>query len=85
MQNTKFVLGTGSTLKMKKVLNVEYSNLNGSGITENSFNIKSSGFNVSGIVGTVYLSDIPNQDKQTGSIFCSNWIHPHNQKLLENR
>lgn len=33
------------------------------------FNIKSSGFNVSGIQQTVYLSDIPNLDKITGSIF----------------
>jgi hypothetical protein len=36
---------------------------------ENGYNIKSSGFTVSGIIGTVYLSDIPNPDKRTGSIF----------------
>ena len=36
---------------------------------EEGYNIKSSGFNVSGIIGTVYLSDIPNSDKKTGSIF----------------
>jgi hypothetical protein len=56
-------------IKDEKVLNVEYSDLNINGIGENSFNIKSSGFNVSGIPGTVYLSDVANQDKQTGSIF----------------
>ena len=56
-------------IKNEKVLNIEYSNLSSSGITENSFNIKSSGFTISGVVGTVYLSDIPNQDKKTGSIF----------------
>jgi hypothetical protein len=32
------------------------------------FMIKSSGFNVSGINGTVYLTDIPNSDKITGNI-----------------
>ncbi len=33
------------------------------------YNIKSSGFTVSGIVGTVYLSDIPDTNRTTGSIF----------------
>ncbi len=33
------------------------------------YNIKSSGFNVSGINDTLYLSDIPNSDGLTGSIF----------------
>jgi len=33
------------------------------------YNIKSSGFTVSGISGTVYLSDIPDSDGLTGSIF----------------
>ena len=32
------------------------------------YNIKSSGFNVSGIVGTVYLADSPNQDLKTGVV-----------------
>lgn len=32
------------------------------------FNIRSSGFNVSGIASTVYLTDIPNQDNRTGTI-----------------
>jgi hypothetical protein len=34
----------------------------------NGYNIKSSGFSVSGISGTVYLSDVPNQDQRTGTI-----------------
>jgi len=34
----------------------------------NGYNIKSSGFRVGGISDTVYLSDIPNTDLQTGSI-----------------
>ncbi len=33
------------------------------------FNIKSSGFKVSGISQTVYFGDIPNSDRKTGSIF----------------
>lgn len=32
------------------------------------FNIKSSGFNITGITNTVYLSDIPNQDGVTGRV-----------------
>ena len=32
------------------------------------FNIKSSGFEVSGIVGTLYLTDIPNSDGKTGRL-----------------
>ncbi len=32
------------------------------------FNIKSSGFNISGIQQTVYISDIPNSDLKTGNI-----------------
>ena len=34
----------------------------------NGYNIKSSGFRISGISDTVYLSDIPNSNLQTGSI-----------------
>lgn len=36
------------------------------------YNIKSSGFKVSGISETVYLSDIPNSDNRTGTIFFFN-------------
>ena len=35
----------------------------------NGYNIKSSGFFVSGISDCVYLGDIPNSDKKTGSVF----------------
>ena len=37
--------------------------------SEIGFNIKSSGFTVSGISGTVYMSDAPNRDLTTGTIF----------------
>jgi hypothetical protein len=33
------------------------------------YNIKSSGFTISSVNGTVYMSDIPNSDGRTGSIF----------------
>jgi hypothetical protein len=32
------------------------------------YNIKSSGFNVSGLIGTVYFSDIPNSDRRMGKL-----------------
>jgi hypothetical protein len=35
----------------------------------NGYNIKSSGFKISGINDTLYLSDLPNSDGLTGSIF----------------
>lgn len=36
---------------------------------ETGYNIKSSGFTVNGLSGTIYLSDLPNPDGMTGSIF----------------
>jgi hypothetical protein len=33
------------------------------------YNIKSSGFNISGFTDTVYLTDLPNEDNRTGTIF----------------
>ena len=35
----------------------------------NGYNIKSSGFRISGVNDTLYLSDIPDSNKETGSIF----------------
>ena len=35
----------------------------------NGYNIKSSGFRVSGIAETVYISDVPNTDRNSGSLF----------------
>ena len=37
--------------------------------SENGYNIKTSGFAVSGISDTVYLGDLPNSDLTTGTIF----------------
>jgi len=50
---------------------------------ENGYNIKSSGFNVSGIVGTVYLSDLPNADKETGSIFLFRLNSPTQPEIVK--
>jgi hypothetical protein len=33
------------------------------------YNIKSSGFNISGFTDTVYLTDLPNEDNRMGTIF----------------
>ena len=49
---------------------------------ENGYNIKSSGFTVSGIVGTVYLSDVPNPDKRTGSIFLFRLNSPTEPEIV---
>lgn len=49
---------------------------------ENGYNIKSSGFTVSGIIGTVYLSDIPNPDKRTGSIFLFRLNSPTEPEIV---
>jgi len=49
---------------------------------ENGYNIKSSGFTVSGIIGTVYLSDIPNSDKRTGSIFLFRLNSPTEPEIV---
>ena len=67
-----------TTVKMRRDLQaflnqfVEYSLGFGNQIhikSEVGFNIKSSGFTVSGVSGTVFLSDVPNVDLTTGSIF----------------
>lgn len=40
------------------------------------YNIKSSGFSVSGISGTIYLSDVPDADGLTGTIFFFKLLSP---------
>ena len=53
-QFVEYTLGYGNRIHIK---------------SEIGFNIKSSGFTVSGISGTVYMSDVPNPDLSTGTIF----------------
>jgi hypothetical protein len=45
-------------------------------VNQNGYNIKSSGFNVSSIADTVYMSDSPNGDQRTGSIFLFKLLSP---------
>lgn len=53
-QFVEYTLGFGNRIYLK---------------SEIGFNIKSSGFTVSGISGTVYLGDAPNQNLTTGTVF----------------
>jgi hypothetical protein len=46
------------------------------------FNMKSSGFVVSGISGTQYLSDIPNSDLKTGKIFLFDGKNTNNKRFV---
>ncbi len=47
------------------------------------FNIKSSGFQISGIQETVYISDSPNLDKITGSIFIFTLDSDQKYKIID--
>jgi len=60
-QFVEYTLGFGNRIHLK---------------SEIGFNIKSSGFTVSGISGTVYMSDAPNQDLTTGTIFLFKLVSP---------
>ena len=51
--------------------------------SEIGFNIKSSGFSVSGISGTVYMSDAPNVDLKTGTIFLFKLNSPTEPVILK--
>ena len=46
------------------------------------YNIKSSGFNVAGILGTVYLGDMPNENQETGSIFLFKLNSPSEPEIV---
>ena len=50
----------------------------------NGFNIKSSGFTVSGILGTVYLADTPNAGFETGSISLFRLSSPTQPEIVRN-
>ena len=51
--------------------------------SEIGFNIKSSGFTVSGTSGTVYISDAPNRDLLTGSIFLFKLNSPNEPVIIK--
>jgi hypothetical protein len=48
------------------------------------YNIKSSGFQVSGISGTVYMSDAPNSDGITGRVFLFRLISATQSEIVRN-
>jgi hypothetical protein len=50
----------------------------------NGYNIKSSGFSVSGISGTVYISDIPNADRRTGRIVLFKLLSSNQVAIIRN-
>tara|TARA_B100000131_G_scaffold156766_1_gene152088 strand:- start:1551 stop:3629 length:2079 start_codon:yes stop_codon:yes gene_type:complete len=50
----------------------------------NGFNIKSSGFSVSGISGTVYISDIPNPDRKTGRLILFKLLSSNQVAIIRN-
>ena len=50
----------------------------------NGYNIKSSGFSVSGINGTVYISDIPNADRKTGRVILFKLLSSNQVAVIRN-
>ena len=50
----------------------------------NGYNIKSSGFTVSGISGTVYLSDIPNPDRKSGRVILFKLLASNQVAVVRN-
>ncbi len=46
------------------------------------YNIKSSGFNVSGIAETVYLSDVPNEEGTLGNLFLFTLTSRNNARII---
>jgi len=76
--SSEFITSNITTINMRRDLSpfpnqfVEYSVGFGNEIhikSQIGFNIKTSGFTVSGISGTVYMGDSPNSDLRTGTIF----------------
>jgi len=76
--SNEFITSNITTISMRRDLSpfpnqfVEYNIGFGNRIhikSEIGFNIKSSGFTVSGISGTVYMGDSPNADLRTGTMF----------------
>ncbi len=51
----------------------------------NGYNIKSSGFNIFGVNQTVYLSDRPNADNRTGTLFLFSLESRSNPTIVSNR
>ena len=52
--------------------------------TCDGYNIKSSGFKVSGVLDTVYLGDMPNSDQKAGTIFLFKLDSPTQATIVKN-
>jgi len=52
--------------------------------TKSGYNIKTSGFNVDGIVDTVYLGDLPNANQKTGALFLFKLNSPTEPVVVRN-
>ena len=52
--------------------------------TKSGYNIKTSGFNVDGIVDTVYIGDLPNADQKTGALFLFKLNSPTEPVVVRN-
>tara|TARA_B100000427_G_C15380363_1_gene538617 strand:- start:37 stop:906 length:870 start_codon:yes stop_codon:yes gene_type:complete len=50
----------------------------------NGYNIKTSGFNIFGVADTVYLSDAPNEDGTTGTLFLFTLASRNNPTIISN-
>jgi hypothetical protein len=67
---TKVIIRRDLSAKLNQLAEYEICYGNSFHIKNNSgYNIKSSGFAVDGISGTLYLSDTPNSDMNTGTVF----------------
>jgi hypothetical protein len=52
--------------------------------TKSGYNIKTSGFNVDGIVDTVYIGDLPNTNQKTGALFLFKLNSPTEPVVVRN-
>ena len=68
-QNAEYELCFGNSFYIKSI---------------NGYNIKSSGFKIFGIADTVYISDSPNEDRKTGTLFLFTLASRSNPTIVSN-
>ena len=83
---TKIVMRRNMQAKVNVLADYELCFGNGFHLknTKSGYNIKSSGFTVDGIVETVYISDLPNADQKTGSLFLFKLNSPTEPVVVRN-
>ena len=90
--SSEFITSNITTIQMRRDLSplqdqfVEYNIGFGNRIhikSEVGFNIKTSGFTVSGISGNVYMGDSPNADLKTGTIFLFRLASPSEPVIVK--